>query len=249
MTVGWPETSRAPVQEDPDRARAGDASSGLRAVPANADPGGARPADNAASSLSWLVKSPPLRSAARSVRRAARYASERIRRCEGLPSGLDFATLDALCREHGRGGLTGCAHVRLSGWKPRGAYRLEVRSEAGASWRLIFKDECYGSEFGLIPALEGLPTLPGPPEAIVYQMRSPLLCPFLPELFWFREIQPGRHFQYLLADLAETHAELRPGSLDVGSDHTARGGEPGSERRGGASDLEGPGREREGRGG
>lgn len=46
-----------------------------------------------------------------------------------------------------------------------------------------------------------------------------------------------------------SHAELRPGSLDVGSDHTARGGEPGSERRGGASDLEGPGREREGRGG
>jgi aminoglycoside phosphotransferase (APT) family kinase protein len=30
----------------------------------------------------------------------------------------------------------------------------------------------------------------------------------LPQLFWFREIEAGRHFQYLLEDLAGTYAEL-----------------------------------------
>ena len=159
-----------------------------------------------------LVRSAPLRHAARSVRRAARYIGERARRCEGLPSGLDVETLDALCREHGKGGLKGCVHLRLSGWKPRGAHRLEILTEAGGSWRLIFKDECYWSELRLIPALDGLPASPGPPEAIVYRSQSLFLARFLPQLFWFREVERGRHFQYLLEDLAATHAELRPGA-------------------------------------
>jgi Ser/Thr protein kinase RdoA (MazF antagonist) len=163
--------------------------------------------------LQALIRSPPLRRAARSVRRAARYIRDRTRRCEGLPGGLDFEILDALCREDGRGGLKRCVHLHLSGWKPRGAYRLELLTEAGASWRLIFKDECYWSARKLIPMLEGLPAAPGPPEAIVYRMQQPFLGPFLPQLFWFREIEPGRHFQYLLEDLSGTHAELRPGTL------------------------------------
>jgi thiamine kinase-like enzyme len=163
--------------------------------------------------LQSLVRSPPLRSAARSVRRVARYVRNRAGRCEGLPSGLDFETLDALCREHGRGGLKRCVHLRLSGWKPRGAYRLELLTEAGTSWPLIFKDECYWSARKLIPMLEGLPATPGPPEAIVYRMQHPSLSPFLPQLFWFLEVEPGRHFQYLLEDLSGTYTELRPGTL------------------------------------
>ncbi|MGH6920552.1 MAG: phosphotransferase family protein [Geminicoccaceae bacterium] len=142
----------------------------------------------------------------------ARYVRDRARRCEGLPRGLDFETLDALCREHGRGALKRCGHLRLSGWKSsgtRGTYRLELLTEAGASWRLIFKDECYRSESA--PALEGLPVSPGPPEAIVYRMQNASLSPFLPQLFWLREIEPGHHFQYLLEDLAGTYAEMPRG--------------------------------------
>ena len=44
-------------------------------------------------------------------------------------------------------------------------------------------------------------------------MQQPFLAPFLPQLFWFREIEPGRHFQYLLEDLSGTYTELRPGTL------------------------------------
>jgi Phosphotransferase enzyme family len=160
--------------------------------------------------LRVLVRFPPLRRAARYVR--ARIRRERVERLEGPPAGLAFATLDALCREHGRGGLKRCAHVHLSGWKPRGTYRLELDTNAGPSWRLIFKDECYRPE--LIAALEGLPACPGPPEAILYRSQNTVLSAFLPQLFWFREVEPGRHFQYLLEDLAPTHALLRPETVD-----------------------------------
>jgi len=160
--------------------------------------------------LRVLVRFPPLRRAARYVR--ARIRRARVERVEGLPTTLAFATLDALCREHGRGGLKRCAHVHLSGWKARGTYRLELDTEAGTSWRLIFKDECYRPE--LIAALEGLPVSPGPPEAILYRNRNTVLSAFLPQVFWFREVEPGRHFQYLLEDLAPTHALLRPDTGD-----------------------------------
>jgi thiamine kinase-like enzyme len=136
---------------------------------------------------------------------------ERGKRVDGLPPGIDFETLNALCREHGRGDLKRCEHEHLSGWKARGTYRLALHTEAG-KWRLIFKDECYRPE--LIPALEGLPVSPGPPEMAVYRARSTALSPFLPQLFWSRELEPGRHFQYLLEDLAETHATSRPETLD-----------------------------------
>jgi hypothetical protein len=119
--------------------------------------------------------------------------------------------LDALCREHGEGGLKRCTHLHLSGWKSRGTYRLELFTDGGTTWRLIFKDEYYCQE--LIPAMEGLPASPGPPEALIYRLQSPFLSPFLPQLFWFREIEPGRRFQYLLEDLAGTCGELHLGKL------------------------------------
>jgi thiamine kinase-like enzyme len=148
------------------------------------------------------------------LRRVARYVRDRTRRCEGLPRGLAFETLDALCREHGRGGLKRCLHLQLSGWKSRGTcgtYRLELLTKGGTRWRLIFKDECYRADSA--PALEGLPVSPGPPEAIVYRMQDSTLSMFLPQLFWLREVEPGRHFQYLLEDLAGTYAELQRGAV------------------------------------
>lgn len=160
--------------------------------------------------LRALVRFPPLRRAARYVR--ARIQRPRVERVEGLPTTLAFETLDGLCREHGRGRLKRCAHVHLSGWKSLGTYRLELATDAGTTWRLIFKNECYLPEF--IAALEGLPVSPGPPEAILYRNRDPGLSAFLPQLFWFREVEPGRHFQYLLEDLAPRHALLRPETAD-----------------------------------
>jgi hypothetical protein len=154
-----------------------------------------------------------LRALVSRLRRTAGYVRrriwrDRVNRIEGLPEGVTFETLNALCQEHGRGGLKRCAHEHLAGWKSHGTYRLVLSTDAGTSWRLIFKDECYCPE--LIPALEGLPVSPGPPEVVLYRSRNSVLSRFLPQLFWFREVEPGRHFQYFLEDLAETHAMLRP---------------------------------------
>jgi aminoglycoside phosphotransferase (APT) family kinase protein len=159
--------------------------------------------------LRGLLGSPPLRRMARYVSR--RIGRDRTRCIEGLPATLSFDTVDALCREHGRGGLKRCAHLHLSGWKSRGTYRLELDTEAGTSWRLIFKDECYQPE--VIPALEGLPVSPGPPEAMFYRKQNAFTLDFLPKLFWFCEVDPGSHFQYLLEDLAGRYAILEAGTL------------------------------------
>jgi len=147
------------------------------------------------------------------LRRMAGYVRRRIwrprpKRIGGLPRGIPFETLDTLCRERGRGALQRCEYEHLSGWKERGTYRLVLYTATGTSWRLIFKDECYWPE--LIPALKGLPVSPGPPEAVLYSTHHGALSRFLPQVFWFRELEPGRHFQYLLEDLAETHQRLRP---------------------------------------
>ena len=160
---------------------------------------GRRPRDNVeVSEVAGTGRSPPLRG--KVGRRAARYIRERTGRCQGLPSGLDFETLDALCREHGRRGLKRCVHLRLSGWKPRGAYRLELLTESGASWRLIFKDECYWSARNSSPCSKGYRPIRGRrSDRLPHATALPRAI--LPQLFWFREIEPGRHFQYLLEDL------------------------------------------------
>ena len=160
--------------------------------------------------LRALVRFPPLR-------RVASYfhghlSRERVQRVDGLPRGLAFETLDAVSREHGKGALQRCTYVHLSGWKASGTYRLELVTEASASWRLIFKDECYQPES--IPALQELPVSPGPPEAVVYRTGTCALAPFLPRLFYFQEVEPRRHFRYLLEDLAGTHVRLRPETRD-----------------------------------
>jgi hypothetical protein len=125
---------------------------------------------------------------------------------------LEFEIPDASVPGAWKGRYEALRPCTLSGWKSsgaRGTYRLELLTEGGGSWRLIFKDECYRSETA--PALEGLPASPGPPEAIVHRMQNGPLSPFLPQLFWLRKIEPGRHFQYLIEDLTGTYAALPRG--------------------------------------
>ena len=130
----------------------------------------------------------------------------------GLPESLDGELLDSLCRERGKGRLKRCSYLHLSGWKSLGAYRIELLTENGERWLLIYKNERYRTE--VIPALDGLPVLPGPPEATILRMRDSALSPFLPGLILFRELEPGRHFQFLLEDLSQDYALLRPKKID-----------------------------------
>src|SRR5688500_10308310 len=50
---------------------------------------------------------------------------------DGLPPGVPLETLEALCRQHLGGTYRHATHLRLSSWKPRGTYRLELTTEGG----------------------------------------------------------------------------------------------------------------------
>lgn len=147
----------------------------------------------------------------------SRYVAARFKRrpiVAGLPPGLAHDVLASVMGERFGESLVRCAHRHLSGWKDGGTYRILATTAGGAERTLIFKDEVYTAEH--IPALEGLPVLPGPPEAQVYAGAgsSPLsFC--LPTLFWQEEVRPDRHFRYLLDDLSPRYRGLRKDPDDL----------------------------------
>jgi hypothetical protein len=123
----------------------------------------------------------------------------------GLPDGIEMEVLEDVCRRHLNCAVDTVSHVHLSGWKSSGAYRLIVASPNGAEHRLVYKHAYYGEEE--IPALQGLPVIPGPPEYDIYRQDGGQLARFLPDVYLAEEVVPGTTYRYLLEDLS---AEYRP---------------------------------------
>jgi hypothetical protein len=96
--------------------------------------------------------------------------------------------------------------MHLSGWKYSGAYRVMLTTTGGREWNVIYKNAVYGPDH--IPAVIGLPVLPGPPEYTIYSRGSDGLSEYLPEIYDAVEVARGRHYHYLLEDLAATHRPL-----------------------------------------
>ena len=125
----------------------------------------------------------------------------------GLPEGISFERLDQLCRERlGAQPLKSASHMHLSGWKYSGAYRLMLTTTGGQVRNVIYKNAIYGPNH--IPAVIGLPVLPGPPEYAIYSRGGDRLAPMLPEVYDAVEVMPNRQYHYLLEDLADTHRPL-----------------------------------------
>ena len=125
----------------------------------------------------------------------------------GPPPGISIETLDSVCAEALGGRIRRCAHQHVARWKKHGTFRLYVVAENGTERTFIFKDEIYTVDE--IPALRELSVLPGPPEFYVYtQSFNAPLGAFLPTVFWCAEIEPARHFRYLMEDLRLTHRKL-----------------------------------------
>lgn len=99
----------------------------------------------------------------------------------------------------------------VSGWKRGGAFRLEGKTASGRTWTLVWKEARYDDAD--LPALAGLSVRPGPPEYTVYAGGGPALRALLPEVHHAAEIERGRHYQYLLEDLAPTHVRARHPAL------------------------------------
>lgn len=129
-----------------------------------------------------------------------------VRPLEGLPPAVTFEALDGLCREHLGQRLRHCTYVHLSSWKPHGTYRLQLITDAGQKWPLIFKNERYSAAD--IPALRNLPIRPGPPEFAIYRVQAPQFRRFIPAMYLSTEVEPGFHFQYIMEDLGNTFQRI-----------------------------------------
>ncbi len=129
------------------------------------------------------------------------------RRHKGLPTGLNFETVNQLCIEHLGKPLKRVSYIHLSRWKVSGSYRLFLESVNGQAWQLIYRNEIYNEVE--IPALNGFPLSPGPPEYSIYNNAEGELRQYLPNVYVCREIIPGRHYQYILEDLSQEYQVLK----------------------------------------
>ncbi|WP_250658147.1 phosphotransferase family protein [Alkalimarinus coralli] len=121
----------------------------------------------------------------------------------GLPEGLSFDTVDEVAKQTWGEALQGTRFSHLSGWKDAGAFRLYLQLNAGRKKSLIFKNAIYGRRD--IPALDGFPLRPGPPECLIYNKKDSLLNVFIPNVYLNKEIQPGVQYHYLLEDLSNQY--------------------------------------------
>ncbi len=132
---------------------------------------------------------------------------------EGLPAGLDLATLDRVCRSRLEEPLESCSHQHLSSWKPQGAFRLFLRTTSGRQHTLIYKQTIATSEFN--PILDRLPVTPGPAEYSVYRCQSEALARYLPQCLWAEEAEAGNRYAFLYEDLGPVLTPRRGGEPPV----------------------------------
>ncbi len=137
------------------------------------------------------------------VRRKARLSRRRSPQ-PGLPAGLARSTVDDLARQVCGMKVRDVAYLQLSGWRKHssGTFRIFVYGDDGDEWSLIFKDALIDEDE--TPGLTGLPVRPGPPEHRIHTGGGRRLAPYLPEAYQVDEVEPGRHYRYLLADLARS---------------------------------------------
>ena len=127
---------------------------------------------------------------------------------EGIPEGLTFEQLAKLCRQNWNEQLVKVSYIHLSSWKAAGSYRLLLKTKKGKIKRLVYKNAIYSIDH--IPALEGLPVIPGFPEYLVYknvyQNPQPAIGEYLPNVYHVKEIMPQKHYQYFLEDLGNEYS-------------------------------------------
>ncbi|RPI93679.1 MAG: hypothetical protein EHM39_12700 [Chloroflexi bacterium] len=132
---------------------------------------------------------------------------------EGLPDGSEFDTLDQICHEQKGRSLQKAAHVHLSGWKSAGAYRLDLTLAGGQLWSIIYKNAIYDAEH--IPAAEGFPVRPGPPEYTILCHASGTLAEVLPTIYLAEEITAGQHYRYLMEKINPAYQPLSYSSPEL----------------------------------
>jgi aminoglycoside phosphotransferase (APT) family kinase protein len=128
-------------------------------------------------------------------------------RVEGVPAGLSPEALDRVSREHLGEPVHKVAFEHISSWKASGSYRLFLTSSDGHCRTIIFKNALYNLE--QVPALEGFPLRPGPPEYSVYVDARGPIAEYIPTIFECSEVVPGEQFTYLMEDVRPEYERAR----------------------------------------
>lgn len=122
---------------------------------------------------------------------------------KGLPRGVSPNMVESFLCHHGGGELVAVQYCHMSAWKNAGSYKLVLRCRPCRVVRLVFKNAKYSDIE--IPALMGLPVMPGAAEYFFFtQTNTPAYC-FLPEIYHAEEVTPKAHYQYLMQDLSVDH--------------------------------------------
>ena len=124
----------------------------------------------------------------------------------GMPPGLDQEVLRRIVREITAGEVQSISYRQMSGWKKSGAYRLLLRTTAGAKLSLVHKNALYSEDE--IPALAGLPITPGLGEYIFFKHSVGKFDSYLPRVFFAEQLEIGRHYQYVMEDLTQDYRGL-----------------------------------------
>ncbi len=115
---------------------------------------------------------------------------------------MELAELEALCQRERGTGITSLTHSHLSAWKESGSYSLQVLDGNAATWNLVFKRADYALQE--IPALQGFPLNPGPPEYLVMAATG-AVARYLPRVFLARETRAAEQFLYYVEDLSDRY--------------------------------------------
>lgn len=131
----------------------------------------------------------------------------------GPPAGLERDRLNEALQSLGYGRCRNVWHRHISRWKRAGAYRLCIESKDERTVRLVYKDAWYSQDD--FPALEDLHLSPGYGEYAVYHFLASPDTRFLPTVLLAEEVEPKRHYRYLMADLSLEHRRCgtRPSDL------------------------------------
>ena len=124
----------------------------------------------------------------------------------GIPPGLDLELLQKIVKRITDSGLRSTQYRQMSGWKKSGAYRLLLRTSAGKSLSLVYKNAVYSEDE--IPALVDLPIMPGAGEYFFFRHSSKNLANYFPRVYCSEELKKKQHFRYVMEDLTQTYRVL-----------------------------------------
>jgi hypothetical protein len=122
---------------------------------------------------------------------------------DGLPEGLEFKILRETVHDHFGVNPNVVRFQRIINWRLSGAYRIFIKDNPGNQITLIYKNAVYSPE--RTPGLRGFPSLPGGPEYSIYRLAREPLKKYLPRVYYYKEVIPGVHYQYLLEDLDQEY--------------------------------------------